>query len=95
MAEWNRHLSHFSDNSIGTQHVDEGHGKEYFLDNPEWSKFVNGKIVRWKKGHEWVVHAPPKHRVMVVSFESLKRDKVAAVQRMLKFLDLDISGELL
>ena len=95
MAEKNRQLSRYSDDNRVTQHVAKGHGSEHFLDNPEWSKFVNGKIVHWKKRHEWVVNAPPNHRVMVVSFESLKQDKVAAVQRMLKFLDFDVSGELL
>ena len=78
---------------VGGQHTGTGYGQKYFMEYPKWAQFVNNFVPRWREGFEWLVDVPPGHRLLVVSFEELKKDKVAAVHRMLEFLKLNIKSK--
>ena len=96
VAEWNRVLStkYSLGSSLGSQHVDTGYGKEYFQYNPKWVKFARSHIARWRKGFEWVLSTPPGHKLLVVTFEELKENRISVVDRMLDFLHYKITSKL-
>ncbi len=77
-----------------SQHTHVDFGKQYFLDNPRWKKFVKNFISRWRRSFEWVLNTPPGHRLMVVTYEELKRNRATTVHRMLDFLRYNISSNL-
>ena len=65
-----------------------------FLVQPQWVKFARSHIARWRKGFEWVLSTPPGHKLLVVTFEELKENRISVVDRMLDFLHYKITSKL-
>ena len=57
-------------------------------DPPVWDIFIHNSGERWKKTiAKWYLHpATARHRIILVRFEDVKKDKLNEVKRMLEFL---------
>lgn len=90
VAEWNRNVANdFNPKTVTWGSHIERAGMEWFGKNTKWNEFVYEQSNRWKAMvKNWVLlneHQP----VLVVKYESLLKDPLAELQRMVDFLNID------
>ena len=94
VAEWNRKVANnFTIKTVNVNSHTESAGKEWFGENKAWQDFIISQTRRWKTMiKNWLVRSL-EHPVLVVKYESLKRNTATQVKRMLDFLGVIYDSE--
>ena len=62
--------------------------------SPEWNKFIQSYLSNWlARIKNWILVPSSGHQVLVVKYESLKRDSLTEIERMMTFLRLPFDRE--
>lgn len=89
VAEWNRKVANnFRDRTQVLDSHTKAVGQEWFGRNNLWDEFVQKQMTRWQDTiKNWLLFNT-EHPVLVVTYEDLKNDAYAEVERMLPFLNV-------
>jgi hypothetical protein len=97
IAEWNRQMSEkHAPNQTGSNHVKYVTNKTFFGENKDWHTLVKHQTHRWSRMIANHVKAHEAGRpVLVVFFEDLKVDPAPQLARMLQFLEMPSSPDII